>query len=83
MTAEQDGVCLSSSEDTATRGIVVGWGLLMVDLTVRLDTRGEVESLSVWEESDVEVDMALSWRLRLDRGVLKQFKYLSELMCYI
>lgn len=59
-------VGLSSSEETATRGIV-GCGILIADRTVFLETIGD-ESLSFWEESDVD---SAPCTLILDLGVLK------------
>ena len=57
---------LSSSDDTASLGMILG-----IDLRERLDTRGE-ESLSFCDESEVvDVDSEVPGQLTLERGVLQ------------
>lgn len=60
---------MSSSDDTATLGIV-GWGILIVERTDFFVTIGD-ESLSFCDESEAEVDLDIPCTLILDRGVLK------------
>ena len=61
------GCDLSSSDDTANLGMILG-----MDLRLRLETSGD-ESLSFWDESEVvEVDSEVPGQLTLDRGVLKE-----------